>query len=287
MASDGILPDGTALGIVQLKVRDLEQAASFYHGLLGLEITSQSARSLTLAAGERDLLSLVSNPEIKSKPARTTGLYHFALLLPDQSALGWALRKLLEADYPLQGAADHWVSEALYLSDPEGNGIEIYRDRPRAEWPRDGDRLLMATEPLQYEAVFTAGEGGGGTLLPASTRMGHVHLHVGDLSRAEAFYGSGLGFERTTGFGRQAAFYSVAGYHHHLGLNTWAGVGAPRPPGQSAGLDWFELILPHADGRAALERRLAGQGIAFQAKADGLRLEDPSGNGLRVRVEGG
>jgi catechol 2,3-dioxygenase len=259
MEGDGRLPDGLELGRVQLRVRDLDRALDFYHGLLGLQVAGEKGEPVTLEAGGRALLSLITEPGLKPKPPRSTGLYHFALLVPDRPALGWALRRLLQADYPLQGAADHWVSEAVYLADPEGNGIEIYRDRQRSEWPMEGGSLQMATDPLMYEDVLREGETGEGSLLHAETRMGHVHLHVSDLPAAEEFYGKTLGFERVMGFGHQAAFYSVAGYHHHIGLNTWAGIGAPKPPDDSAGLDWFEMVLPNASNRAQLENRLASQ----------------------------
>ena len=177
------------------------------------------------------------------KPRRTTGLYHFAILVPSRAALGRSLRRLVDARYPLTGAADHLVSEAIYLDDPDGLGIEIYRDRPRDSWRRlAGGQIAMSTDPLDVQNVLD--EPGAETAwngLDAATVMGHVHLHVPHLDTAEQFYCGRIGFDPMLRGYPGALFVSAGGYHHHLGLNTWAGVGAPPPPENAVGLQSFTI----------------------------------------------
>jgi catechol 2,3-dioxygenase len=189
------------------------------------------------------LIELHEDTSAVAKPRRSAGLFHFAILVPSRAALGRSLRRLVDQRYPLTGASDHLVSEALYLDDPDGLGIEIYRDRPRDEWQRlpDGS-IAMATDPLDLQALLD--EPGAGTPWPgleAATVMGHVHLHVPHLNSAEALYCGRIGFEPMLRGYPGALFVSAGGYHHHLGLNTWAGIGAPAPPGHAVGLRTFTI----------------------------------------------
>lgn len=281
------LPDDLELGPVELDVADLGRSRAFYEDVLGLERHGQEDGSIWLGAGDRPLVILHEVPGAQPKPANAAGLYHYALLLPGRPELGRALQTLLEADYPLQGAADHLVSEAVYLPDPDGNGIELYRDRPRESWSYDDGRLRMATEPLAMHAVLgAADEIGDGPAVPAGSVVGHVHLHVGDLGQAERFYGDLVGFELVTRYGRMASFYAVGGYHHHLGLNVWAGVGAPPAPEGSAGLRRFNVVLPRASDLGALADRLSDGDVTFEEDSGSLLVEDPSRNRVRFVLAG-
>jgi catechol 2,3-dioxygenase len=242
------LPDDAHVGQVSLTVRDLDRSVSFYRDVLGLTETASprdAAASTAIALGApggRGLIELHENTNAIPKPRRSTGLYHFAILVPSRPALGRSLRRLSEQRYPLTGASDHLVSEALYLDDPDGLGIEIYRDRPRAEWPARNGQLVMATDPLDLQGVFD--EPGAETPWPgleAGTVIGHVHLHVPHLDTAEQFYCGRIGFEPTVRGYPGALFVAAGGYHHHLGLNTWTGIGAPPPPEHAVGLRAFTI----------------------------------------------
>jgi catechol 2,3-dioxygenase len=276
------------MGPVGLRVRDGPAAVDFYEGRLGLRITRDpTGRVLDVASpGGEQLLRLWVEPQAPRKPKQSTGLYHYALVLPDRASLGVALGTLLEGGYPLEGAADHLVSEAIYLADPEGNGIELYRDRPRKEWPRNEGQITMATDPLDAEGVLAEGRlHGPARGLAAGTRMGHVHLHVSDLEAAEAFYCGVIGFDLVARYGGSASFVSAGGYHHHLGMNIWAGRGAPRPPEGSAGLVYTTILLPALDDLSAVRSRLERAGAEAEEREGGLFVHDPSHNGVLLRVD--
>lgn len=221
-----------------------------------------------LGAGEPWLV-LHAAPTAPPRPRGTTGLYHFAVLVPSRADLAQSLRRLLDTRTPLQGVADHGVSESLYLADPDGIGIEIYRDRPRHEWPFVNGQLRMTTDPLDLEGLLAehpAPEHPSPHHLAPDTRVGHIHLQVSDLDAARRFYVDVLGFELMQRFGRGALFVAAGGYHHHLGLNTWEGVGAPPPPAGAIGLDHFEVKLGDGSG-------------------DGSTLvRDPSANAILLRL---
>ena len=242
------LPDDAHIGQVSLTVRDLDRSVPFYRDVLGLTETRsprEGAASTAIALGApggRGLIELHENTSAIPKPRRSTGLYHFAILVPSRAALGRSLRRLSDRRYPLTGAADHLVSEAIYLDDPDGLGIEIYRDRPRAEWPARNGQLVMATDPLDLQAVFDEpGAETPWTGIEAGTVIGHVHLHVPQLDTAEQFYCGRIGFEPTVRGYPGALFVAAGGYHHHLGLNTWTGLGAPPPPENAVGLRSFSI----------------------------------------------
>jgi catechol 2,3-dioxygenase len=281
----GTLPASTQLGPVHLKVSQRGRSLRFYRDLLGLTILKDLDEAIWLGTIYGPIVVLHVQPGAVPKPGRSTGLYHYAMLLPDRGRLGWALQTLVEAEYPLQGVADHLVSEAIYLADPDGNGIELYRDRPRQSWPRDHGQVQMATDPLDVDGVLAAGADERGPALPAGTRIGHVHLHVADLGQAEQFYGDVLGFDLVTRYGRQAAFFSVGGYHHHIGLNTWAGEGAPPPPEEAVGLAYFTMLLENPSELGALADRAAAASIRADISSGSLFLADPSGNRIRVGLQ--
>jgi catechol 2,3-dioxygenase len=240
-----------------------------------------------LGAGRQDLLRLVENPAARVAP-QTTGLYHFALLTPSRVELARTLRQIIRTKAPIQGFSDHGVSEAIYLADPDGNGIEIYRDRPREEWPFQNGKLEMVVDPLDIQALlaeqYETSEDWAG--LDPATTLGHVHLHVSELLVAESFYRNVIGFEVMQRFGAQASFLSAGGYHHHLGINTWAGVGAPKPPRDSIGLRWYVIVLPTQESLDGIVAGAQEIGVYLQKRDDGVHLHDPSGNGILLTVEG-
>jgi catechol 2,3-dioxygenase len=176
------------------------------------------------------------------------------------------------------------VSEALYLSDPDGNGIEIYRDRPSSEWTWHDDQVEMTVDPIDARGILAEAEGEAWNGLPAGTVMGHIHLHVSDLKSAEEFYGKGLGFNVVSRFGNQALFISTGGYHHHIGLNTWNGVGAPAPSENSVGLNWFTLHFPNEDKRKSIIHSLEAMGATIKEHDGKILTVDPSGNRIYLTL---
>ena len=272
-------------------MRDLDGVEEFYRAVVGLETVSRTGSVAELGVAGRTVVGLVGDPEAAAPPRRSTGLYHLAILVPSRAELARSLRRLIEARWRLVGAADHLVSEALYLEDPEGNGIEIYRDRPREAWRRDGDEIAMATLPLDLQDLLTelgrpdAAHGPEG--IPAGTRMGHVHLHVSSLAEAERFYGQLLGFDVSARGYPGALFMSAGGYHHHLGLNIWMGEGAPPPPSGSSGLHAFEVLLPDQAQLDAIEGRLSRAGVTFERQDGAVGSLDPAGNRVVLRCPEG
>ena len=271
----------TTIGSVSLAVADLPRAIAFYTERLGFRVHAQRGGTAQLGAGADDLLVLVER-EGAQRALGATGLFHFAVLLPSRKALSLALARLVETRTLLEGAADHLVSESLYLADPEGNGIELYRDRPREEWIWEDGTIRMTVDPLDVDALLRDASTGTSAWsgMPAGTVIGHVHLRVAHIAPAERFYCDVLGFDLTTRYGEQASFVASGGYHHHVAFNTWAGVGAPPPPEGAAGLREFVVRLP---GPGAVERVLARALAAGVPIAPGAVLSDPSGN--RVKLE--
>lgn len=280
------MPDATSLGEVALRIADLEGSLRFYTGPFGLKLLGLRSGLAVLGADERPLLRLIEKPNARPKPHSATGLYHFAVLLPDRAALGQLFLNLVKFGVPIEGAADHLVSEAIYLRDPDGNGIEIYRDKPREEWPMAGSEVRMANAPLDFEGIVAAAGDRPWEGIAPGTRIGHVHLQVSDLGRAERFYCQILGFNVMQRW-RGALFVSAGGYHHHIGLNVWASLGGPPPPEDSAGLEYFEIQLPSADALASLKAILSREGIEFSETTtdDGrpaIRLYDFDRTGLLI-----
>lgn len=284
---DAIEVNTLRLGQVTLTSAQFEKSGAFYSQILGLKPLSSAEKSRTFGAGAVPLVTLIDDPAAKSFPRRP-GLYHMAIRVPDRFWLARALYQLAERNYPLQGAADHGVSEAIYLADPEGNGIEIYRDRPRSEWPHQEDGSLeMYTEELNLEHLLfeLRGKLEPWRGMPSGTDMGHFHLRVNDVEKAYTFYTAVIGMDLQMLYGNQAAFVSADGYHHHIGLNTWASRGAEAAPAGAAGLSSIEIVYPAAGAVAAIRERAEAAGTAVEETEQGLRLRDPSGNQIVLSVE--
>ena len=279
----------TRIGAVHLTVPSLERSGPFYERVLGLSGSEQADGTVLLGGAARlpPLLSLTGDSAATPRNPRETGLFHFAILVPTRRDLAVALVRLAEAGWQLSGASDHLVSEALYLNDPDGNGIEIYRDRDRSQWRHDAEgRPEMATLPLDLDDLLgelaeAPIDRGADALMPAGTRIGHVHLQVAELHEIEHFYSDVLGFEVMVRGYPGALFVAAGGYHHHLGLNTWNSRGGLAPAPGSVGLRAYELRLPDETALAALLARVDAAGIAVEPAPEGSTLiRDPSGNGV-------
>lgn len=279
------IADETRIGSVALSVSDLSRSLAFYQEHLGFDALTQQDGEATLGVGEEALLHLKEKRGARAVRG-VSGLYHFAILMPSRLALARILRNFAEKETPMQGFSDHLVSEALYLADPDGNGIEVYRDRPRSQWPYQDGKLMMATDPLDLEDILSELPPGDSawTGLPAGTTIGHIHLHVSNISRGEAFYRDVLGFELITRYPPSASFLGAGGYHHHIGINVWAGVGAPPPPPDAVGLRWYTVDLPSKEARKAVVERLDSAGVDVESREQGLFLRDPADNGIVLRV---
>ena len=275
----------TRIGLLSLNVTDLARSIDFYTNAMGFALLDQTADNATLGVGNTPLLVLTGNPGGQPWPGRATGLYHFAILLPTRADLGRWLRHWLESGHELPGQGDHLVSEALYLSDPDGNGIEIYRDRPRSEWTVTNGRVAMATDPVDLRGVIEAGDQANlpWTALPEGTTIGHMHLQVRDIPETRAFYEGVLGFDVMADM-PSALFLSAGGYHHHLGANIWHSRGASPAPVGYAGLRYYNVIMPSQPALDEVTARLDAAGIAYGAAPDGIVVSDPSQNRIYFHV---
>lgn len=275
---DTLSPDAE-LGRVALGVRDRDRLIEFYDGVVGLDLLDRRQDTAVLGAGGDPLVALEARPAVPARGADETGLFHAAIRVPTRAALGEALARI-EDRWELTGASDHLVSEALYLDDPAGNGLEIYRDRSRDEWPIDDTgRVAMETRPLGLAALRELGT--ETERLPAGTDVGHVHLEVSDLAATRRFYTDGLGMGLRQRYGSSAIFLAAGGYHHHVGANVWNG---RTEPGEGLGLDWFEVCVPSTDDVEAARRRFDVLGETTTDLADGFAVTDADGIELRLRA---
>lgn len=275
----------TFVGEVNLKVQDLERSIVFYTEVIGFKVLDKTSRFASFSADGKNVLLTVEQPDnVVPKQGRTTGLFHFALLLPKRSDLSKIVKHFANNGVQL-GSSDHLVSEALYLSDPDGNGIEIYVDRDPSDWNWRNGEVEMTVDPLNFTDLLSVGGQQSWNGLPAETVMGHIHLHVSELKKAEEFYVKGLGFEVVNRFGTQALFISDGKYHHHIGLNTWNGVGALTPPLNSVGLDSYTLMLSSEDKKNEIIARLKKIGASFTEEKGSSVTTDPSGNRIRLITE--
>ncbi|QFT88115.1 Catechol-2,3-dioxygenase [Bacillus sp. THAF10] len=273
----------TFVGEVYLQIQNLRRSIEFYTNVIGFRLLMETETKATFTAdGTTPILSVEQREDFQPKQPRTTGLYHFALLLPSREDLGSMLQHFVSNNIRLQGASDHLVSEALYLSDPDGNGIEIYCDRSASTWTWKGEEVEMASVALDAESLLEEGSKSKWSGLPEKTIMGHIHLHVSDLTAAETFYTELLGFAVVTRYGGQALFISTEKYHHHIGLNTWNGVGAPKAQANSIGLGWYTLVYPSEGEKQAVVSALREQNIPIEEENGAFFTTDPSGNKIRL-----
>lgn len=269
------------IGTVRLTVRDLDTVSRFYRTVLGLEVVQTDSRGVTLGTGTVPLLHLEAAPDAAPPDRRQAGLFHTAFLLPTRADLGRWLGFVAETRVPLQGASDHIVSEAMYLADPEGNGIEVYADRPPHRWRNAAGEIGMTTEHLDLQDLLNAAGTTAWSGFPAEGVIGHVHLQVGDTAEAERFYGGVLGFDIASRY-PGASFFGSGGYHHQLAGNSWNSRRAGARPGGMAGLDAVEVVLRDANAADAIAARADDAGIPVE-KADGaLTLRDPWGTRITL-----
>ncbi|MFC4248057.1 VOC family protein [Natribaculum luteum] len=279
MTRTPLVPDTARIGRTALVVADLEETTDFYRDVVGLAVQSRSETTATLGAGETPLLVLHRDEDAEPRRRDQAGLFHNAFRVPSRTALGAALDRIQDR-WELDGASDHHVSEALYLTDPEGNGVEIYRDLPREQWPRaDDGRIHLGTVPLDLADVAAASD--GATRVPPETTVGHVHIEASSLEAARAFYVDTLGMRVQTDV-RSALFLSAGDYHHHLGVNTWNG---RSQPAGGRGLAWFELVVPDEETLATVRRQLEAADVSVGERAGCLEIAAPDGITLRIRSE--
>ena len=278
------LPPATHIGAVRLQVADIARSLGYYERVLGLRVVrrDESGVALAPAGTESPLLELRERRGARPHPKRgQLGLFHFAILLPDRASLGRLVRHLSDIG-AYAGMSDHLVSEAIYLTDPDGLGIEVYADRPRDRWQYAGRELQMATIPLNVQDLVAAGGSERWSGMPNGTTIGHVHLHVGDLEQAATFYHEALGFDKVVWSYPGALFLSAGGYHHHLGTNTWA-AGAPAAAEDDARLVEWELVLPDAASVSAAGASVESAGGTIERSQDGSILaRDPWGTAVRL-----
>ena len=269
---------------LELKILNMERSLAFYKNIIGFKVMKREGnRAILTADGKTPLVTLIQPDHVVPKEAHKAGLYHFALLLPSRADLGRFLNHIAKINYPL-GASDHAVSEALYLQDVDGNGIEIYVDRPASAWVWKDKEVQMVTDPLKAEEVLAAGAGKQWNGLPAETVMGHIHLHVGDLEKAEEFYCKGLGFEVVTRYGGQALFISKDNYHHHIGLNIWNGKNISAASQDSVGLEHFTVHYPNEESRTEAIKRIEEMKIEVREVDGSWVVTDPFGLTVQLAI---
>ena len=278
MTDTAALPETTRIGRTALRVADLDAEIDFYRDVVGLTVHDRTAATATLGVGGAPLLEVERDPDAGPRGTRA-GLFHTAFRVPSRAALGAALDRI-RSEWRLDGASDHNVSEALYLSDPEGNGVEIYRDRERDKWPHAEDgSVQMETLPLDLGVIAAASDGAADA--PAGTTVGHVHLEATGIEAAREFYVDTLGFDVRMDAGA-ALFLAAGDYHHHVGVNTWNG---RSEPAGGYGLAWFEIVVPDRATLAAVRDRLDAAEWDRAERADGIEIADPDGIRIRLRTD--
>lgn len=273
----------TYVSNVHLYVEDLNRSVEFYKKIMGFKVLeSTSTKALLTADGKSALLTVEQPFGVIPKEPRRSGLYHMAILLPSREELGKFLYHLI-LNGVRPGSSDHHVSEALYFNDPDGNGIEVYRDREPEEWLWNAEHVHMVTDPLDAQGVLDAGGGKPFAGLPADTKMGHVHLHVSDVEKAKEFYTKALGFEVVADY-PQAYFLGAGKYHHHIAVNTWAGVGAPARSVNSVGLHSYTIVYADQSTLENVVESLKALGAAVETEGNVYITKDPAGNRIILSI---
>jgi catechol 2,3-dioxygenase len=279
-AADGVstLPATLRLGPVHLTVTDLDRSVAWYQAALGMRVARQDVGVAALGDGAQEVVVLHEDAQAGLPPRRDSGLYHYALLFPTREELARVALRLAATHTPIQGASDHGTHEAIYLPDPDGNGVELAADRPRDQWPSPEEEFSAGgPRPLDFDALLAtvAGEEPSAQIAPG-LRVGHLHLHVGSIAEGLAFYRDAIGFDVWATM-PTAAFVSAGGYHHHLGFNTWRGEGAGPMPAGIVGLRHWTIVLDAADEVAVVRARVTAAGHATQDVAGGFAVTDPFG----------
>ncbi len=275
------------MGAVGLAVRDLDRLTAYYRDLLGLAVQTRDPGRTVLGVGDVPLLELTHRPAARPDDPREAGLYHTAFLMPTRADLARWILHAVKHRFPVTGASDHDVSEAIYLDDPEGNGVEVYADRPPERWRREGKTIFQKTDPLDVDAIIREVDPATATYpaAPGGLRVGHIHLRVGNVGEAERFYCDALGLDvtrRRTG----ATFISSDGYHHHIGANVWHSDGARMRSADRAGLAWFELEVTDRATLDGIRVRLQAAGVPVEASGSGFAASDPWGTRVRFTPVG-
>lgn len=274
-------PPQTYIGQVKLRVADLEESVAYYTKVIGLKIIEESQGKVSLGTGGKILLYLEEGQELKRHPDRHAGLYHFALLLPSRADLADVVKFYVLNRVPF-GASDHGVSEAIYLNDPDGNGIEVYADKPDTGWKWINGEIQMTTDPLDGDSLLKEASDTEWHGLPDGTIMGHIHLYMRHLGDAAAFYNDVLGFETVVSGYPGALFVSTGSYHHHIGLNTWHGANAPSVNPDEAGMEWFSIVFPDEQALLAAAARAEAVGLSVKQENNIYILKDPVGSNVRL-----
>jgi catechol 2,3-dioxygenase len=271
------------IGAIGLVARDLDRLAGFYQQLLGLTVQERTGRLTRLGtAGGVTLIEIEHRPDALPDDERAAGLYHTAFLMPTRLDHARWILHIAQQRVPITGASDHGVSEAFYLDDPEGNGIEVYNDRPPERWQRADGLIVMPTKPLDVEAILRETKPAEAYVAaPEGLRIGHIHLRVGNVERAEEFYRGAVGLDLTRRRGG-ATFMSSGGYHHHVGANVWHSDGAGLRDPNRAGLAWFSMEAADRAGYDTVAARLEAAGVALTATQAGAEIQDPWGTRIRL-----
>ena len=277
---------GATIGTITLRVSNLERSRQFYEKILGFQPLELTPGKVLLAdESKQPLLELVELPGVAPQPRGATGLYHVAILFPTRADLGRAFLRLVQAHWQI-GQGDHLVSEALYISDPDGNGLELYQDRPKSSWSWNDNTVKMASDPVDLRSLAEDGKTvEPWEVLPAGTRIGHIHLQIGDVQEAKHFYHTILGFNVTSDLLPGALFVSAGGYHHHIGLNTWQSRGGKPTPANCAGLQQYIVNIPTREGLREVKERLVAHQVPFEAQEDLIRVNDPWSNQIWLKVQ--
>lgn len=270
---------------IELKVEDLKRSLDFYKNIMGFKVLEEKENSLILTIdGLKPVITLKQPKDVIKKIPKRTGLYHFAILLPNRLQLGSFLKNIKEKNYPILGGANHEVSEAIYLQDPDDNGIEIYSDIDSSKWIWEDKKVQMSNRLLDYEDLLSQSENSRWIGMPADAIIGHIHLHVDNLEKAKDFYVNGLGFDVVMEMGKSALFLSSGGYHHHVGLNIWNGTDVGPLPQNSVGMDYYTIKLPNKDMRKETINRLKKLNYKIIEKGKKVYTKDTSGNSIKLEV---
>lgn len=271
---------------IHLKVQDIERALEFYQDIMGFKVLKREERLTVLTAdGVTPLVTIEQPTDVIAKQPRRTGLYHFAILLPTRVSLGLFLKNIIKRKYPIIGGSNHGVSEAVYLQDPDDNGIEVYVDTELDTWKWHNESVEMVNSPIDYEGIIAESGDREWEGIPPETIMGHIHLHVADLNESKIFYIKGLGFDLIQEMQNTAVFTSSGGYHHHIAFNTWNGKGAKALPDNSVGMKYYSLIFPDENFRAKAIEKLATLGFTTTHTEDKIFVKDPSENLIEFQVK--